>query len=130
LYITGYGYTASAAGASLVNPGLVLGLVVYVGGGAIGWWSAVRTPARGAVINLAALLYGGWIGIMAACAAAMAWVLGGHWWVAALGGLSFVISDFLIGVTEIRGRALAYANDWVWLTYVAGQMGIIYAAWL
>jgi hypothetical protein len=39
-------------------------------------------------------------------------------------------SDFLIGVTDIRGTAIRHANDWIWLTYVGGQMGIIYAAWL
>ena len=58
----------------------------------------------------------------------MAGALGGGWWLTALGGLSFVASDFLIGVTDIRETHIENANDWIWLTYLAGQMGIVYAA--
>ena len=65
---------------------------------------------------------------MAAFALALGYALG--FWLTALGGLLFVASDFIIGVTDIRGIKIKNANDWIWLTYVLAQAGIIYAVWL
>ena len=91
-----------------------------------------RNPSPGdldyEIVNVGALVYGSWIAVMAAFALGMAAALGGGWWLAVLGGLSFVVSDFLIGITDIGGVDIENANDWIWLTYLAGQMGIIYAA--
>ncbi len=125
LYITAYVQTG---GAALVNVGLVFGAGVYALVSLGGWWFLIRNPAKALVVNLGALGYGLCIGAMAAGAFALAVALGGAFWLAALGGALFVASDFLIGVTDIRGIRIANANDWIWLTYVAGQMGIIYAS--
>jgi uncharacterized membrane protein YhhN len=92
----------------------------------VGWWFLIRNPQRGVVTNVGALVYGLWISVMASFALGLAYGLG--FWITALGGLLFVSSDFLIGMTDIRGIQLRNANDWVWLTYVAGQMGIIYGS--
>ena len=127
LYITAYVQTLRANAAELPNTGLWIGLGLYGVISIFGWWLLIRNPARGTAINLGALVYGVWIGAMASFALALAVGLGGGWWIAALGGLLFVASDFIIGITDIRGIALKNANDWVWLTYVAGQMGIVYA---
>ena len=86
----------------------------------------VRNPAKGAALNVGSLIYGMWIGAMAATALALGNAVG--FWLTAAGALFFVASDFVIGITEIRGLAFKNANDWVWLTYVVGQMGIVYGA--
>jgi uncharacterized membrane protein YhhN len=127
LYITAYIRTLQRAGAPFPNAGLWAGLVIYGAVSMIGWWMFIRTPEKPKALNVGALVYGSWIAVMAACALALAVGVGGGFWLTALGAVSFIASDFLIGATDIRGRRLANANDWIWLTYVAGQMGIIYA---
>lgn len=128
LYIRAYVSAVSAAGESFLNAGLVIALVVYFALTFFGWREYIRNPQKPDALNIGALVYGSWIAIMASCAVGMASALGGTWWLAALGGLSFVVSDFIIGTTDIRETRIENANDWIWMTYLAGQMGIIYAA--
>ena len=127
-YIKGYASTLAAAGVSLPTVPLVVGLLVYDGINLLGWQRFVRNPAKSQALNVGALLYGAWIAVMAAFALALAVALGGGWWLAALGGVVFILSDFLIGTSEIRGNHIPRVSDWIWLTYIAGQMGIIYAS--
>ncbi len=101
--------------------GLALGFGFYGVLSIVGWWMLVRNPLKGPVLNIGTLVYAMWIGVMAAHALALGF------WLAAAGGLLFMASDFIIGITQIRGLRFKNSNDWVWLTYVAGQMGIIYA---
>jgi len=129
LYVTAYVQTLHRNGIAAVNAGLLVGLLLYGLGGVGGWWVFVRNPRKEPLLNAGALIYGLWISVMASFALALAIALGGTWWITALGGVIFVISDMLIGLTDIRGIHITKANDWIWLTYLAGQMGIIYAAW-
>jgi uncharacterized membrane protein YhhN len=129
-YITAFFTTAQRNGGDILNPALWCALAAYTIATASGWWVLIHNPQKQALLNTGALCYGLWISVMASCGLALAWTLGGQWWLAAAGGLVFMASDFLIGVTDIRGTAIRNANDWIWLTYVGGQMGIIYAAWL
>ena len=129
LYIMAYIQTIGALDAAVLNTGFWLGIGFYGVVSIVGWFILIRNPNKSASINLGALVYGTWIGLMASFALALAVVIGGAFWVTALGGLLFIVSDFIIGVTDIRGLQMKNANDWIWLTYVAGQMGIIYAAW-
>lgn len=128
LYIRGYLAATAAGGASIVNAGLILALLLYGAVTYFGWQSYIRNPHKPQVVNIGALVYGSWIAVMASFAVGLASALGGAWWLAALGGLSFIASDFLIGVTDIHETRIENANDWIWLTYLAGQMGIVYAA--
>ncbi|MCL4394923.1 MAG: lysoplasmalogenase [Chloroflexi bacterium] len=131
-YITAYLVTINRASFTLSLDRLVTGLSFGVGLygviSVLGWLLVIRNPEKSRSVNVGALLYGMWIGVMASFALALAYTLGGAFWLTAFGGLAFVASDFIIGVTEIRGLSLKNANDWVWLTYVIGQMGILYAA--
>lgn len=131
LYITAYNQTIQTISSiepySRFGTALWVGLVLYGLITLLGWWFLIRNPRREAAVNLGALVYGLWISVMASYALALGVALGGAFWLAALGGLSFVASDFLIGVTDIHGTAIKNANDWIWLTYVVAQMGIIYA---
>jgi hypothetical protein len=128
MYIRGYAAAVAAAGGSLLNFGFIPALIVYVAATFFGWREYIRNPRKPDALNVGALAYGSWIAIMASSAVGMGTALGGQWWLAAVGGLSFIASDFLIGVTDIRETPIENANDWIWLTYLAGQMGIIYAA--
>jgi hypothetical protein len=128
LYIRAYASAVGAAGANFVNAGLIIALIVYLAVTFFGWREYIRNPQKPDALNIGALAYGTWIAVMASCAVGMASALGGAWWLAALGGLSFVVSDFIIGATDIRETRIENANDWIWMTYLAGQMGIIYAA--
>ncbi len=130
LYITAYVRTLGALDAVVLNSGLWLGIGFYGVVSIVGWLALIRNPEKGAATNIGALVYGLWVGAMASFALALAVGIGGAFWVTALGGLLFVASDFIIGVTDIRGVQIKNANDWIWLTYVAAQMGIIYAGWL
>jgi hypothetical protein len=130
LYITAYVQTIGALDAAVQSSGLWFGIAFYGVFIVFGWLVLIRNPEKGSAVNLGALIYGAWIGVMASFALALAVVIGGAFWIAALGGLLFVASDFIIGITDIRGIPIKNANDWIWLTYVVGQMGIIYAGWL
>ncbi len=132
LYITAYVRTLQTISAlepfARFDTGVRIGLIIYGLITLLGWWFLIRNPQKGMVTNIGALVYGLWISVMASFAFALALALGGAFWLTAIGGLLFVCSDFIVGVTDIHGISLKNANDWVWLTYVAGQMGIIYAS--
>jgi hypothetical protein len=130
LYITAYVQTMGSLRVAATSSGLWFGLAFYGVFTVFGWLALIRNPQKGTAINLGALGYGLWISAMASFALALGYLFDGVFWLTALGGLLFVASDFIIGVTDIRGVAIENANDWIWLTYVLGQMGIIYAGWL
>ena len=130
LYITAYVQTIRANNADLLSFGFMLGVGFYAIISILGWLMLIRNPQKGTATNIGALVYGMLIGTMAAFALGLASAVGGGFWLTAIGGLLFIASDFIIGITDIRGIKIKNANDWIWLTYVAGQAGIIYAGWL
>lgn len=129
LYITAFVQTMQTISSlepyNRFNVGWLTGLLLYGLFTIIGWWFLIRNPKKDAVTNIGALGYGLWISVMAACALGLGYALG--FWLTAIGGLLFVASDFIIGITDIRGIKIKNANDWIWLTYVGAQAGIIYA---
>ena len=130
LYIAAYVQTISAIVQSFDSAlvGLLVGFVFYGVVSIGGWQILIRNPEKEPAINIGALVYGAWVGMMASFALALAVAVGGAFWLTALGGLSFVASDFTIGITDIRGIKIKNANDWIWLTYVMAQMGITYSS--
>ncbi|WP_045522475.1 lysoplasmalogenase [Neobacillus niacini] len=92
----------------------------------IGWFFFIRNHKQDRLFTIGALVYGLWVGGMACFAFALAYSYGGIWWIPALGGFLFVISDFIIGITDIGGRNIKYDPLLVWGTYVGAQMCIIY----
>ncbi|MBI5032396.1 MAG: lysoplasmalogenase [Chloroflexi bacterium] len=125
-YITAY-VGASVESLDRWIVGLVVGLGFYAVISIGGWFALIRNPQKDRATNIGALVYGMLVGTMAAFALGLASALGGGFWLTAVGGLLFIVSDFIIGITDIRGIKIKNANDWIWLTYVAGQAGIIYA---
>ncbi len=126
-----YSFNAAMQTISSLEPfsrfatGLTIGLIAYGLFTLLAWWLLIRNPQKGTVINIGALVYGLLIGTMAAFGLALGYALG--FWLTAIGGLLLVTSDLLVGMKDVRGTEFTNMNDWVWLTYVLGQMGIIYA---
>lgn len=103
-----------------------IGLLVYGLFLIVGWFFFIRNDKQDKLFTIGALIYGLWVGGMACFAFALYYENTGIWWIPAFGGLLFVISDFIIGVTDIGGRKLKYEPLWIWFTYVAAQMCIVY----
>jgi len=127
LYIIGFIQTAQEGPEGLNVAALLAGALLYALLVLLSWQRFIRNPAREAFLNYGALGYGLWVGGMATFALALACSLGNSYWLTALGGLIFVLSDLIIGITDIGGRRVKHAALWVWATYILGQMGIIYA---
>ncbi|PFJ14127.1 hypothetical protein COD67_18435 [Bacillus cereus] len=106
--------------------GFWIGLLVYGLILIIGWFFFIRNKKQDKLFTIGALIYGLWVGGMACFAFALYYGNTGIWWIPAFGGLLFVISDFIIGVTDIGGRKLKHEPLWIWLTYIAAQMCIVY----
>ncbi|MDM5153266.1 lysoplasmalogenase [Bacillus sp. DX1.1] len=106
--------------------GFWIGIVAYGLFLIIGWFFFIRNTKKDKLFTIGALVYGLWVGGMACVAFALFYANNGMWWIPALGGFLFVISDFIIGVTDIGERKVKYDPLWIWLTYVGAQMCIIY----
>jgi len=105
---------------------LVVTLVVMLGFCSWAWYTQVRKPGGSKVINAGSLVYGWLIGLTAALAIALA-VYDTHYVTLAAGALLFLASDFVLGNWVIRGHVWKSVNDVIWVTYVSGQLLIIYS---
>lgn len=81
-------------------------------------------------LNIGSLLYGFCIAFMASTAVSLAVTVGRPWYAAAAGAILFMISDLIIAVTKIGTASFNYSEIYIWVTYVSGQIGIIYSPWL
>jgi hypothetical protein len=86
----------------------------------------VRQSRHARIIKIGSMVYLLWVCTMASFALALGYALG--FWLTAIGGLLFVISDFIVVVRDVGDKRIQNVNDWVWLTYVGAQMGIIYSS--
>ena len=66
----------------------------------------IRNPQKETVINIGALVYGMWIGMMASFALALASAVDSAFWLTALGGLLFVSADIALEDAVARVNAL------------------------
>ncbi len=90
------------------------------------WYTRVRKPGGSRAINIGSLVYGLLIGVMAALAVDIA-LRDAHYITLAAGALLFWISDFVLGNWVVRGHLWKSVNDVVWVTYVLGQLLIVYS---
>jgi len=105
---------------SIVAVALILSLSAWA------WNAHVRNPDRSKLINVGSLIYGLLIGVMCALAIAVA-VCDTHYVALAAGSLLFLTSDFILGNWMIRGHVWKCVNDAIWVTYVGGQLLIVYS---
>ncbi|WP_369901197.1 lysoplasmalogenase [Bacillus manliponensis] len=106
--------------------GLLIGVVLYGLVFIIAWFTFIRNSKQDKVFTIGSFIYGIWVGGMACFAFALAYAGKGTWWIPAIGGLLFVISDAIIGITEIGEKKVKYDPLLIWATYIAAQMCIIY----
>lgn len=81
---------------------------------------------KSSILNKTALIYSLIIGTMTACAMNLVMNYGGGFIITLFGAVIFMLSDFLIGISEIKENGPKNQSIWVWFTYVIGQMCIIY----
>jgi hypothetical protein len=104
--------------------GIVLAAMLALGVWA--WYSLVRNPSRSRAINTGSLLYGLLFGLSASLAILLA-IADSHYMGLAAGTLLFMLSDLILGSWVIRGHVWRSVNDVIWLTYVIGQLLIVYS---
>ncbi|HEX4909382.1 MAG TPA: lysoplasmalogenase [Permianibacter sp.] len=102
-----------------LNPWLI-GLVLLV---ALLMQRALRPPGR--VLNLAVLVYGAVLGVVAVLAIPLSFQQAGAWPLALAAGL-FVLSDSLLGWNKFR-RPLPTAQLWILGSYFAAQCLFVYS---
>lgn len=126
-YITAFMGTITVQGKAFSFFGFFAALLGYIMVLAVCWLYWIRNPQQSVLINIGALIYGLWVSGMSCFAFVFAIALGGVWWLAAIGGFLFVVSDLIIGITSVGTVQMKHSEIWIWLTYVTAQMGIIYA---
>lgn len=90
------------------------------------WRVFVFNSTKSLTLNMVALVYALVICTMASLAINISLTVSGAWWMTTIGALLFILSDFLIGLSEIKEKGPKNQSVWVWLTYVPAQMCIIY----
>ncbi len=89
-----------------------------------GWWVLARSPARGLLINGAALAYALLLGSMAGLAGGLA-AQDRTLVPLATGGGLFLLSDLILAGAIFRETFFPSIGDVIWLTYLSGQALII-----
>lgn len=129
LYITAYINAIHSYNKSLKTY-IIYGLILFLGLSLLGWSKFVKNKEKPKEVNMGSFIYCCLIATMNAFAFTLALTLGGKWWITSIAAVVFMLSDMLIAVTEIGRVKIKNVSLLVWLTYVAAQMGIIYAVLL
>ena len=90
------------------------------------WRLFVFNFNKSLTLNIVALIYALIICTMASFAINISLAVSGPWWITTIGAFLFIISDFLIGLSEIKEKGPKNQSVWVWLTYVPAQICIVY----
>lgn len=93
----------------------------------IAWMTAMRGGSHGTAFRIALLAYGLVIALMASFGFALAAARGGAFWLAAIGGALFVVSDGIIALNDFGGIKIPRADLLIWATYVPAQLLIVLA---
>lgn len=91
-----------------------------------GWWLLARSPARGLLINAAALAYALILGSMVGLAGTLAAQDRAFIPLASGAGL-FLFSDLVLAGTLFRETFFPHIGDLIWLTYLSGQALIVHS---
>lgn len=99
-----------------------LGLCLLLGGAL--WLALVRTPARGATLNLGTFVYSLLLALMAGSGFAVALQTQGFGGLA-LGVTLFMVSDLVLGNELMRHTHFPSIGDVIWVSYTVAQMLIV-----
>ena len=125
LYISGYlrlGGVLGLQDGRARAAGLAVLLVLAV----VLWWMLIRSPQTPAVLNYGSLAYALLLAAMAGLAVSLA-LQEPRFAPLALGGVLFLISDAFLGHRLFQGGAFLLVGDLVWMTYIVGQLLIVFS---
>jgi hypothetical protein len=101
----------------------VAGLLIL---GVLLWGRFVNNPSALPLLNRGALGYTLLITVMVATALAVS-IGDARLGLLAVGAVLFLISDLILGNHIFRQHNWPYVGEAVWLTYIAGQAGIVWS---
>jgi len=103
-----------------------IGLAVLFVLAVVLWWALIRSPQTDAVLNYGSLVYALLIAVMAGLAVSLA-LQEPLFAPLALGAVLFLISDAFLGHRLFQGGAFLLVGDLVWMTYIVGQLLIVFS---
>ena len=107
-------------------PAVILSLVVFWALGLVLWRRLVYTPTAPAALTYGALGYMLFLAAMTAVAVALT-LAEPRLWTLGPGAVLFLVSDAILGNQLFRKHEWPYVSEAVWLTYIIGQAGIVWA---
>lgn len=123
-------YLAGGQTLGILQPGQIgLTMIVFIGLGVIIWRSLVYAPDTPRPLTLGALGYLVFLASMTGLAVALA-IVEPRLWLLGLGAVLFLVSDSILGNQLFRHHQWPYVSEAVWLTYIVGQAGIVWASGL
>jgi hypothetical protein len=125
LYISGYLRLGGVLGLQS-GEARAIGLAVLIVLAIVLWWTLIRSPKTPAVLNYGSLGYALLLAAMAGLAASLA-LQEPRFVPLALGALLFLISDVFLGHRLFRGGKFLLVGDLVWMTYIVGQLLIVFS---
>ncbi len=125
LYISGYLRLGGVLGlqdgwARAVGLAVLLVLAVVL------WWTLIRSPQTDAVLNYGSLGYALLLAAMAGLAVSLA-LQEPRFVPLAVGAVLFLVSDVLLGHRLFQGGTFLLVGDLVWMTYIVGQLLIVFS---
>lgn len=90
------------------------------------WWTLIRSPQIPAVLNYGSLGYALLLAAMAGLSVSLA-LQEARFVPLALGALLFLVSDVFLGYRLFQGGKFLLVGDLVWMTYIAGQLLIVFS---
>lgn len=125
LYISGYLRLGSVLGLQ-DGRARVTGLAVLLVLAVVLWWTLIRSPQTDAVLNYGSLGYALLLAAMAGLAVSLA-LQEPRFVLLALGAVLFLISDVFLGHRLFQGGTFLLVGDLVWMTYIVGQLLIVFS---
>jgi hypothetical protein len=127
-YITAYLVGGQALDLLPRSP-LLVSITLFMGLAVLVWWRFVYHPKTPRPLTLGALGYLVFLASMTGVAVALS-IAEPRLWLVGLGAVLFLISDSILGNQLFRHNHWPYVSEAVWLTYIAGQAGIVWASGL
>ncbi len=125
LYIAAYRTLIRTDGHRLLNPGFLTAVLLIGTAGFVLMAFAIKKRRAERAMILVCMLYMLVIGAACATVWSYAWSAGGWRVLGAVGSLSFVVSDYFIGMSRLTGYR--GCDDLIWWFYPVGQILLLIA---
>ncbi len=125
LYISGYLRLGGVLGLQ-DGRARAIGLAALLVLAVVLWWTLIRSPQTDAVLNYGSLGYALLLAAMAGLAVSLA-LQKPRFVPLAVGAVLFLVSDVLLGHRLFQGGTFLLVGDLVWMTYIVGQLLIVFS---